>query len=292
VGSLITMTHPPIHRRWTTATALVAVAVVALSACGEDASGVPSDTTRSTTSAPVTTLADGTTTASTEPTTTGTVTAESTIDPTTTAAPSDPEATTASSTGLSDDELAGLLWMREEEQLAHDVYAVLGDEWGLRIFDNITASEQQHIGLTIDALDAYGIADPAAGNEPGTFTDPDIQALYDRLVADGMTSVEDALAVGALIEELDIVDLRTRSAATDEVTLVDLYAQLELGSRNHLRAFTRQLDKNDVDYEPVYLAPADYEAIVSSDMERGDAGDGEAGMGGMGGMGGGHGHGD
>ena len=99
---------------------------------------------------------------------------------------------------LTDDEVAGLFWMREEEQLAHDVYMVLGELWGLRIFENIAASEQSHIAAVTSLLDRYGLDDPAAGNEPGTFTEPAIQALYDEFVADGSESVEAALAVGAL----------------------------------------------------------------------------------------------
>ena len=168
---------------------------------------------------------------------------------------------------LDDDELAGLLWMREEEQLAHDVYVALGDEWGIRIFGNIAASEQQHIDITIGLLDRYDVADPAAGNPTGTFTDPRIQELYDELIARGMASEEDALAVGATIEELDITDLRARADATDEVALDDAYARLERASRNHLRAFVGQLELLGVDYEPTVLA--DFAEIVSTPMERG-----------------------
>ena len=168
---------------------------------------------------------------------------------------------------LDEDEIAGLLWMREEEQLAHDVYVALGDEWGVRAFENIAASEQQHIDITIGLLDRYGIADVAAGNPTGTFTDPRMQDLYDELLTRGMESKEAALAVGATIEELDIADLRTRAEATDEAAIDDAYARLERASRNHLRAFVGQLDLLGVDYEPTVLA--DFEEIVSTPMERG-----------------------
>ena len=170
---------------------------------------------------------------------------------------------------LTDDEIAGLLWMREEEQLAHDVYTTLGDLWGLRIFENISAAETTHVAAVVDLLDRYGIGDPAAGNEHGTFTDPQIQALYDQLVTDGSVSLLAALSVGALIEELDISDLRLRSSATDVVDITTVYANLEKGSRNHLRAFTSELADRDVIYEPTQLDLDAYEAIVSSPMERG-----------------------
>jgi hypothetical protein len=170
---------------------------------------------------------------------------------------------------LSADEIAGLLWMREEEQLAHDVYATLGDLWGLRVFENIAASEQTHVDAVVRVLDLHRIDDPAAGNEPGTFTDPQIQRLFDELVADGRTSLVAALEVGALIEELDIADLRQRASATDDDALTSLYDQLEKGSRNHLRAFTSQLEARGVVHEPVHLTADQYEAIVSTPTERG-----------------------
>jgi hypothetical protein len=40
---------------------------------------------------------------------------------------------------LSDLEAAGILYMREEEKLARDVYVALGDQWGQLIFSNIAA---------------------------------------------------------------------------------------------------------------------------------------------------------
>lgn len=168
---------------------------------------------------------------------------------------------------LTDVERAGLLRMREEEKLARDVYTTLGDLWGLRTFDNITAAEETHMAAVATLLDRYGLADPAAGRAVGSFTDPAIQALYDQLVAQGRRSATEALAVGAAIEELDIVDLRERATAVVDIALV--YADLERGSRNHLRAFTSQLERSGVEYRPVHLASADFDAIVASAIERG-----------------------
>ena len=187
--------------------------------------------------------------------------------PAATSSPADVEV--VESAALTDDEIAGLLWMREEEQLAHDVYTALGDLWGLRIFENIAASERSHIDAVATMLGRHDIEDPAAGNEPGTFTEPAIQELYDELLADGTVSPEAALAVGALVEEVDIVDLRSRAATTDVADIDALYAELERASRNHLRAFTSQLDVRGVEYRPTELDRAAYDAIVSSETERG-----------------------
>ena len=197
---------------------------------------------------------------------------DSTAEPDVTGSTSIPTSTSevrADVSALTDDEVAGLLWMREEEQLAHDVYVVLAESWGLRIFENISASESTHIEAMSELLDRYGIDDPADGKAPATYTDPAIQELYDQLVADGSVSLEAALAVGALIEELDISDLQTRTAATEVDEITTVYGALERGSRNHLRAFTSQLESLGVPYEPTQLDPGTFDAIVSSEMERG-----------------------
>lgn len=160
-----------------------------------------------------------------------------------------------------EDDIRGLLWMREEEQLAHDVYTVLGEQWGLGIFGNISRSEGRHVERIVGLLGHYGIEDPMVDRPSGTFTIPELQELYDKLVADGGESLVNALEVGATIEEIDIVDLRAR--ATDVAGIQAAYDVLEQGSHNHLRAFVSQLDARDVHYEPAHLDAAAYHEIVS-----------------------------
>jgi len=167
-------------------------------------------------------------------------------------------------------ESAGLTQMREEEKLAHDVYVALYDKWQLTPFSNISSAEQTHSDAVKVLLDRYSLADPAAGNAEGVFTNPDLQALYTALVAQGSTSLVDALTVGASIEDLDIADLQALATTTPDITLV--YDNLEKGSRNHMRAFTKQLVKNDATYTPTHITQAAYDAIIAGDMERGMAG--------------------
>ena len=133
---------------------------------------------------------------------------------------------------------ADLAFMREEEKLAHDVYTALYEKWGLRVFSNIAASEQRHTDAIAVLIDRYGYADPVDGNGAGVFEDATLQALYDELVAKGLTSVSDALAVGVLIEETDIADLQARIAHTTEADVRSVYENLLSGSYNHLDAFT------------------------------------------------------
>ena len=164
-------------------------------------------------------------------------------------------------------ETAGLLQMREEEKLAHDVYVALYDKWQVKTFSNISSAEQTHSDAVKTLLDRYTLSDPAAGNAAGVFTNPDLQSLYTTLVAQGSTSLVDALTVGAVIEDLDIADLQTLATASPDIKLV--YDNLEKGSRNHMRAFAKQLTKNGATYTPTHITQAAYDAIIASGTERG-----------------------
>ena len=145
----------------------------------------------------------------------------------------------AAQTTLTDDEAAGLLFMREEEKVARDVYLTLYDEWGLRVFSNIASSEQQHMDAILTLINLYGLTDPVGSNDVGVFTNPDLQALYDDLLAQGLESPAAAIEVGILIEQTDIADLQTRLAATDNSNIERVYNNLLRGSQNHLAAFER-----------------------------------------------------
>jgi hypothetical protein len=163
---------------------------------------------------------------------------------------------------LSEEEIDGILFMREEEKLARDVYLTLYDLWGHPTFDNIASSEQQHMDAIKGLIDRYQLADPVAANGIGQFTDSGLQSLYDQLVAQGSQSLADALAAGAAIEEIDILDLAQRLELTDNQDVGRVYQSLDRGSRNHLRAFVSALERYGETYQPQYLDPATFDAIV------------------------------
>ena len=173
-------------------------------------------------------------------------------------------------TTLTAEEIDGLRWMREEEKLAHDVYVVMDEAWGIRAFENIAAAETTHGEAIKTLLDRHGIADPVASQPAGAFTDPELQVLYDDLVVRGRTSLVDALTVGALIEDLDISDLRERATDTPDIALV--YDDLERGSENHLRAFVRNLERRGGTYTPSYISVDEFESILSSSNGQGQTG--------------------
>ena len=143
---------------------------------------------------------------------------------------------------LTDEEAEALLFMREEEKLARDVYLVLAEKWSeLAIFTNIAASEQKHMDAVLQLLVKYRLTDPADG--PGVFVDADLkEQLYGQLVEKGLNSIVDALEVGIIIEEEDIADLEYYLGLTDKKDIKQVFENLLEGSKNHLDAFDRNLE--------------------------------------------------
>lgn len=170
---------------------------------------------------------------------------------------------------LSTAEADSLAFMREEEQLAHDVYAVSATLWNPPAFANISASEATHSAAVKALLDRYQLPDPLAGLPNGSFKSPAVQALYDALVATSRTSLIEALKVGVQIEELDIRDITAQEAGIDNADILMVYDNLLRGSRNHLRAFMKVLTQQGGTYVPQYISQAEFDAIVNSAVETG-----------------------
>ncbi len=185
---------------------------------------------------------------------------------------------------LTDAEKTGIRYMREEEKLARDAYTVFSDRWGDPVFDQIAGSEQRHTDAVQSLIERYGLADPVEDEDRrGGFQNPTLAALYDSLTARGSRSRIEALRAAAAIEEIDILDLQReldRNVRNSDVRFV--YENLLRASRNHLRAFTRNLERLGDSYQPRFLAGTQYEAIISGGMEPGGRGRGGRGMGRMG----------
>lgn len=164
---------------------------------------------------------------------------------------------------LSQAEIDSLLFMREEEKLARDVY-----QWFYRLFAdqtfyNIAQSEERHTSQVKALLLAYGLPDPAATTAPGVFQNAALQALYDELIARGSASLRDALYVGGLIEEKDMLDIQAALAEIDNADIISVYKNLIDGSENHLNAFVTRIENIDGTYLPQLLTEDEFNAIVN-----------------------------
>jgi hypothetical protein len=158
-------------------------------------------------------------------------------------APTTPEADQSTAVPTPDadwDTTASLIFMIEEEKLAHDVYVTLGAIWGSNVFANILESEATHQDLVLPLLETRGLDDPRSA-EVGVFVNADLQVLYEDLIARGSVSEAEAMQVGILIEETDIADLIAAIAAEDEADVISVYESLLSGSENHLAAVQRQV---------------------------------------------------
>jgi hypothetical protein len=182
--------------------------------------------------------------------------------------------------GLTDAEIDSLIFMREEEKLAQDVYLALYDLWGQAIFQNIAGSEETHTDAVKQLLDTYNLPDPADTSPAGVFENSQLQTLYDDLIALGTQSLGDALKVGAAIEEIDILDLEEALTTIETDAIRRVYENLLRGSENHLRAFTSSLLRTTGEvYQPQYMDADAYSAIIDAENTRGTRGNNRRGGG-------------
>jgi hypothetical protein len=146
-------------------------------------------------------------------------------------------------TPLTDAELADILFLREEEQLAHDLYARWAGMYTVPVFSNIAASEITHYNEVQLLIDRYGLGDHRIGNASAGYTDPAIQSLHATLAAQGDASMTGAFESSLAVEVRDIADLDKALANTTRADITQVYSNLRRGSENHKSAFLRQLGR-------------------------------------------------
>ncbi|MEZ9330266.1 DUF2202 domain-containing protein [Vibrio breoganii] len=181
------------------------------------------------------------------------------------------------SEAISEHERLHLIFMREEEKFARDVYIKLSIEHPeTRIFGKIAIAETHHTGSVFDALLRFNIDDPVVNDNVGVFSGeefgPYFTEKYTDLTNQGLSSELDALYVGAFIEELDMLDIKTCPKVmieeidsikvsndcgliyTNDRVISSLYGHLIAGSEDHLKAFVYNIEK--------YIGEGAYQAQV------------------------------
>lgn len=181
---------------------------------------------------------------------------------------------TSNDSELDINDLTHLVFMREEEKLARDVYIKLGLMYPDRlIFGNIDDSEQRHTMSLKAMIEKYGYVDPSTNDNIGIFTGEDygwyFTEKYSQLVARATVNELEALYVGAFIEELDVLDINQCPRVvvetdndiaecgrvnTDNPDIEKLYGWLLAGSRNHLKAYVKNIEN--------YIGAGNYQAQV------------------------------
>lgn len=169
---------------------------------------------------------------------------------------------------ISSSEESDLIYMREEEKLAHDFYSLMYDKWGLRPFYNITGSEERHMAVLLSVINKYNLIDPIKDIKTGVFKNVDLGKTFSALLQQGNKSELDALTAAAEIEELDIKDLMSAIKTTDNEDLNFIYKNLINASGNHLRAFIRNIERRGGNYSPKHLDKKSFEEFLNNKCEK------------------------
>ncbi|MCA9150430.1 MAG: DUF2202 domain-containing protein [Planctomycetales bacterium] len=142
---------------------------------------------------------------------------------------------------LTDAEIERILFIREEEKLARDVYLTFAEQYSDQVFDNIARSEQKHMDAVAGLINTYQLEDPVLDDTRGVYTNPVFTQMYEDLVDKGSRGIIDAYQVGQLIEVTDIDDLAIAIDSSDHADIDLVYQNLLKGSNNHLAAFTSHI---------------------------------------------------
>jgi len=170
-------------------------------------------------------------------------------------------ATTISAAVPSPREVQGILFIWEEEKAARDLYISLYNETNLSIFMDLVRSEQNHMDQAKSIIDKFGLQTPVP-DVPGKFENQTLKEIYNRLLAQGKLSHKEALLSAATFEEISIVDLEKEIAATNMEEIEVVYQGLLAGSRKHLRSYVMDLQELEIQYNPQYLSPSEFEEIM------------------------------
>jgi hypothetical protein len=168
---------------------------------------------------------------------------------------------------LNTSEIEDLSYLREEEKLARDVYLYAYDKYGESTFLNISNSEQKHMDKVLELLNNYDLSDPAYV-EKGKFKNQELQALYTDLTKKVDSSLIEAFKVGATIEDLDISDIDDFIDRAKRKDILDMYDKLTCGSRNHMRAFTKELNNLNITYYAQFITQTEYNVILNNTNEK------------------------
>ncbi len=134
------------------------------------------------------------------------------------------------STPLTTRESGDILFMREEEQLAHDLYMRWYGMYSIPVFSNIAASETMHVNEVQLLIDRYGLQGNRIGNASTGYHNATIQSLYDSLAVQGDANPTGALEASLAVEERDIADLDHALAGTTRADIIQVYSNLRRGS--------------------------------------------------------------
>lgn len=170
---------------------------------------------------------------------------------------------------LDDVEVADLRFVREEVKMARDLCQEFYEKYQAPIFQTMAATQQDQMDLVEAKMDMENIV-VGGNNDVGVFSDPAIQKLYNEFCAEAgeQGGLAGALKVTAKVQERAMSDLgiameEIRSGSDSKPGLHRLYADLESGSRNQLRAMVNALENlGEGPYKAQYLNQYDVDVAL------------------------------
>ena len=170
---------------------------------------------------------------------------------------------------LSEQEIADIIHMRQEEKLARDVYRTLGETYAVNQFMNIPESEQNHTDAMEMLLARYEIEDPITDESAiGVYKDETFVTLYNDLIEQWSSSLVAALTVWATIEDMNMAKLQEVITNTDNEDIAFVYESVLAQSHHHMQAFINGLQKQWASYTPEYVSQ-EYFAMVIAEGSQG-----------------------
>jgi hypothetical protein len=134
-----------------------------------------------------------------------------------------------------------LLYMWEEEKMAHDFYLKMFEKYRKRIFSNITESEKRHMNAIKHLMNERGISTPVDEKEIGFFKNPEMARHYEELLQSGHKSLYDAYEAGLTLEKADIVDLDERIKRANTPQVRQVLGNLKEASYRHKDSLEKHL---------------------------------------------------
>jgi len=162
---------------------------------------------------------------------------------------------------LNDEEVAGLMEMREEEKLAREVYRAFYAKYNYRVFGNISKSENAHASAVLYLINGFGLTDPTPVADT-EFANSLFTEMFAQCILSGSASLVEALKTGALIEETDINDLQNHLIITENTNVKRVYTNLLKASKFHLKVFSNSLKMVNETYTPKVISIEEYNEIL------------------------------
>lgn len=161
-----------------------------------------------------------------------------------------------------------VLYLIEQEKLAHDLYSVLDTIWVTEIFNRLSGDERNHMEkLNAVAVDFMMVV-PNHFNEylPGQYINENLRHLYHDLLLDANLSLEDAYRTCANLEERKILDLRAALKQPNFELETLTYKALLIGAEDNFKLFLRALLEMNAGYQPIHFSNSEFEALTKNFM--------------------------